>query len=172
MSNTVKNKPIVYTDADKAIVKAFEGREEDNLTLADICRLSDFEVKAGHIASAKNKGLIETVGETEVMRPTMKKVRSYSFVTAEPQNKEDGKPFNYTDGEKEILAVASKLEGAFTLEDLANAMGLEKLASGRLTGLTIKGNIDKEDLVDVETTYKSKVKLYAIVAGAADKVNA
>ena len=165
-----EKKPIVYTDMDKAIVSAFVGVE--SMTLADMKDATGKDIKPGHLTSAKNKGLIETVGEAFVEKDRVKEVASYTFVTADVLNKEDGKPANYTDSEKEVLAVASKLEGAFTLADLADAMGVEKLSSGRINGLVGKGNIAKGEPVEVPTKVKSKVKVYALIDGAEDKVNA
>ena len=155
------NKPINYTENDRAIVSALKGAE-NGLTLAGLCEATGLELKPGHIVSAMKKGLIEAVNEIEVSKPGNRKVRTYSFVTADVLAN-DGKPFNYTDGEKEVLNAAGSIDSPFTLTDLATAMNLDKISSGRINGLVKKGNIAKGDQVVVPCTVKSTVKVYGFV---------
>ena len=154
------NKP-VYTENDRAIVNALKGT--DGMTLAEI-NATGLEIKSGHIVSAMKKGLIASIGEREVTRPSTRKVSTYNFVTADAQVRENGKPFDYTEGESKVLAAAANIDSPFTLADLAKAMGVEKLSSGSINSLVRKGNITKGDQVEVPAIAKSTVKVYGFVA--------
>lgn len=155
------NKPTSYTVNDRAIVDALRNAPE-GLTLAGLCEATGLELKPGHVVSAMRKGLINSIGEVTVERPGTREVSTYNFVTADVLSK-DGKPFNYTDGEKEVLKVAATIDSPFTLANLAEAMGLERLTSGRINGLVKKGNITKGDMVEVPTTVKASAKIYGYV---------
>ena len=156
------NKPS-YTANDRAIVDALRNAPE-GLTKDQLCEVTGLEIKPQHLVSAMRKGLIASIGETTVERPGTRKVHTYNFVTAEVLLNAEGKPFNYTDGENEILKVAATIEGPFTLADLAEAMGVEKLTSGRINGLVNKkGNITKGDKVEVPTMVPVSVKIYGYV---------
>ena len=155
-----KAKEIVYTDNDRALVAALKGTE--GLTLAEL-NANGGEFKPGHLTSAIKKGLIAKVGTREIERPSTREVSSYNFVTAEALSNAEGKPFNYTDGEKAILEVISSIESPFTLADLAKAMGKEKMSSGSINGLVKKGNISKGDMVEVPSVSKSEVGVYGFV---------
>ena len=153
---------ITYNDNDRAIVNALKGTE--GLTLAEINEKTGLKLVSGNIVSAMKKGLIEASGEREVERPVIRPVSTYRFESADVLvNAANGKPFNYTDNERNILGVASGIEGEFTLADLAKAMGLDKLSSGSINGLVKKGNIVKAGTRDVESTSKSTVKVYGYV---------
>lgn len=154
-------KPVTYNDNDRAIVNALKGKE--GLTLAEINEATGLTLVSGNIVSAMKKGLIAASGEKEVERPVIRPVSTYSFVTDEVLMGANGKPFNYTDGEKVILGAAKNIDGEFTLSDLAAAMNLEKLSSGSINGLVKKGNIAKAGTRDVESTAKSTVKVYSFV---------
>ena len=157
------NKPINYTENDRAIVSALKGAES-GLTLAGLCEATGLELKPGHIVSAMKKGLIEAIGEREVTRPAKRKVATYVFVTADALSNAEGKAFNYTDNEKALLAVAATMEGDFTLAELAVAMNKERLTSGSINGLVKKGNIAKgENDRTVDTFAKSSVNVYGFV---------
>ena len=155
------NKPTSYTVNDRAIVDALRNAPE-GLTLAGLCEATGLELKPGHVVSAMRKGLIASIGEVTVERPGTREVSTYNFVTADVLTNGD-KPFNYTDGEKEVLKVAATIDSPFTLADLATAMGLERLTSGRINGLVKKGNITKGDMVEVPTTVKASAKVYGYV---------
>lgn len=155
------NKPTSYTVNDRAIVDALRNAPE-GLTLAGLCEATGLELKPGHVVSAMRKGLIASIGEVTVERPGTREVSTYNFVTADVLSNE-GKPFNYTDGEKEVLKVAATIDTPFTLSGLAEAMGLERLTSGRINGLVKKGNITKGDMVEVPTTVKASAKVYGYV---------
>lgn len=154
-----KQKEIVYTENDRAIVSALKGGD---MTLAQLREATGLDLKPGHITSAMKKGLICSSGEVEVQRPTSREVSTYNFVSAEAFSNGD-KPFNYTDGEKEILAAAAGIDSPFTLADLAKAMGREKVYSGSINGLVKKGNISKGEPVEVPAISKSTVKVYSFV---------
>ena len=156
-----KETKITYSENDHAIVSAL--RDSEGMTLAELREATGLDLKAGHITSAMKKGLIAASGEREVERPVIRPVSTYSYVTDEVLMGANGKPFNYTDGEKAILAAAKGIDGEFTLSDLADAMGLEKLSSGSINGLVKKGNIAKAGTRDVESTAKSTVKVYSFV---------
>lgn len=158
-----KTNKIVYTDNDRAIVNALKNTE-NGMTLAEINEATGLEIKSGHIVSAMKKGLIASIGEREVTRPSTRKVSTYNFVTADAQNRENGKAYDYTDGEKNVLSVAGGIDSPFTLADLAKAMGVEKLSSGSINSLVRKGNISKGDQVEVPAVAKSTVKVYGFVA--------
>lgn len=153
---------VKYNDNDRVIVATLKGTE--GLTLAEINAATGMEFKPGHIVAAMRKGLIESVGEREVLRPSKKTVSTYVFATSDAMVKEDGKPHNYTDGERAILAAASSIDSPFTLADLASAMGVEKLSSGSINSLVKKGNITKGEQIVIPTTAKSLVKVYGFVA--------
>lgn len=155
-----KQTKIVYTDNDRAIVNALKGT--DGLTLAEL-NATGLELKSGHIVSAMKKGLIEAIGEREVIRPTTRKVSTYNYVDSDVHMGENGKAFNYTDNEKNVLGFASQIDSPFTLARLAEAMGVEKLSSGSINGLVKKGNITKGDMVEVPAESKSTVKVYGFV---------
>lgn len=155
------NKPTSYTANDRAIVDALRNAPE-GLTLAGLCEATGLELKPGHVVSAMKKGLINSIGEVTVERPGTREVSTYNFVTADVLTNGD-KPFNYTDGEKEVLAAAAGIDSPFTLADLATAMNLDRLTSGRINGLVKKGNITKGDMVSVPTVVKASAKVYGYI---------
>lgn len=162
-----KENKINYTDNDRAIVNALKGAESP-MTLAQINEAIDFKlvnkkIVAGNIVSAMRKGLIAKAGEVDVEKEGTRKVYTYNFVSGEVMTKADGKPFNYTDGEKEILKAASEVDSPFTLETLSEKLG-RKVSSGSTNGLIKKGNITKGDQISVPCMVKSTVSTYAFVA--------
>lgn len=156
-----KETKIVYTDNDRALVNALKGT--DGLSLSEICAATGLDIKAGHLVSAMKKGLIAKVGERDIVRPSVRKVSTYNFVTSAVLMNGD-KAFNYTDGEKNILSFASQMENPFTLAQLAEAMGVEKLSSGSINGLVKKGNISKGEQIKVPCEAKGTVGIYGFVA--------
>lgn len=156
-----EKKPIVYNDNDRAIVNSLKGT--DGLTIAEINAATGLELKPGNIVAAMRKGLIAAIGEREITRPTTRTVSTYNYVDSDTHIAENGKAFNYTDNEKNVLSFAANMEGEFTLAELAAAMGLEKLSSGSINGLVKKGNITKGEGREVESLAKSTVKVYGFV---------
>ena len=162
-----KEKQINYTENDRAIVNALKGAEGP-MTLAQIneaigFRLGAKNIVAGNIVSAMKKGLITKVGEVDVEKEGTRKVYTYNFVSGDVMTKADGKPFNYTDGEQEILKAASEIDSPFTLETLSKKLG-RKVNSGSTNGLIKKGNITKGDQILVPCMTKSTVSVYAFAA--------
>lgn len=157
-----KEKQINYTENDRAIVNALKGAEGP-MTLAQINKATGLKLVAGNIVSAMRKGLIAKTGEVDVEKEGNRKVFTYNFVSGEVMTKADGKPFNYTDGEKEILKAASEIDSPFTLETLSEKLG-RKVNSGSTNGLIKKGNITKGDQILVPCMTKSTVSTYIFVA--------
>ena len=158
-----KENKINYTENDRAIVNALKGAEGP-MTLAQINETTNLvKLVAGNIVSAMRKGLIAKVGEVDVEKEGTRKVYTYNFVSGDVMTKADGTPFNYTDGEKEILKVASEIDSPFTLETLSKKLG-RKVSSGSTNGLIKKGNITKGDQISVPCMVKSTVSTYAFVA--------
>lgn len=157
-----KENKINYTENDRTIVKALKGAEGP-MTLAQINEATGLKLVAGNIVSAMKKGLIAKAGEVDVEKEGTRKVYTYNFVSGEAMTKADGTPFNYTDGEKEILKVASEIDSPFTLETLSKKLG-RKVSSGSTNGLIKKGNITKGDQISVPCMVKSTVSTYAFVA--------
>lgn len=154
-----KSNKVVYSANDRAIVDAVRG-SENGMTLAEINQATGLNLKAGHIVSALKKELIRAEGERIVTKPSTRSVATYNYVSSDIMKKADGKDHNYSDGEKAILAAASTFSGAFTLADLATAMGVEKIASGSTNALVKKGNLSKGDAIEIACESKSKVKTY------------
>ena len=157
-----KEKQINYTENDRAIVNALKGAEGP-MTLAQINKATGLKLVAGNIVSAMRKGLIVKTGEVDVEKEGNRKVFTYNFVSGEVMTKADGKPFNYTDGEQEILKAASEIDSPFTLETLSEKLG-RKVNSGSTNGLIKKGNITKGDQILVPCMTKSTVSVYAFAA--------
>ena len=157
-----KENKINYTENDKAIVNALKGAKNP-MTLAQINEVTGLKLVAGNIVSAMRKGLIAKAGEIDVEKEGTRKVYTYNFVSGEVMTKADGKPFNYTDGEQEILKTASEIDSPFTLETLSKKLG-RKVNSGSTNGLIKKGNITKGDQILVPCMTKSTVSVYAFAA--------
>jgi serine protease inhibitor len=155
-----KEKVITYSETDRAIVSALNGSE--GMTFAALKDATGMNLVAGHISSALRKHLIKKVGSVEIQRPVTRTVSTYCYADSDIKENEKGKAYNYTDGEREVLDAASKMDGEFTLAQLASAMGLEKLSSGRINSLVKKGNITKGNGAEVESFSKSEVGVYAI----------
>ena len=151
-----------YTENDKAIVNALKGAKSP-MTLAQINEVTGLKLVAGNIVSAMRKGLIAKAGEVDVQKEGTRKVYTYNFVSSDVMTKADGKPFNYTDGEQEILKTASEIDSPFTRETLAKELG-RKVSSGSTNGLIKKGNLTKGGQISIPCMVKSTVSTYAFVA--------
>lgn len=153
-----------FTQIDRAVVNALK-ENPNGLTIAQLCEITGVEVKPGHVVGAVKKGLIEVIGSCEVMRPAKRNVSLYEVVTADELKDANGKAFNYTDNEKALLAAAANIAQPFALEDLAAAMGKERLTSGSINALVNKkGNIRKLDEMRVVPTFtKKEVNVYGFV---------
>lgn len=162
----------VFSEKDRAIVAALKSTAPEPLDMSMIAELvKPLTIVSGNIVSAMSKGLIVKAGETEMPCTVKREVFTYSFVTDEILKNEDGKEFNYTAGEKEILATAKENFGtdkSFILTHLAAAMGKDKLSSGSINGLVKKGNFVKGEKVQVYADSTRVVNVYAL----ADDVDA
>ena len=163
----------VLSEKDRAIVAALKSTYPTPLDMSMIAELvKPLTIVSGNIVSAMSKGLIVKAGETEMPCTVKREVFTYSFVTDEVLKNEDGKEFNYTAGEKEILAAAKENFGTdgqpFILTHLAAAMGKDKLSSGSINGLVKKGNFVKGEKVQVYADSTRVVNVYAL----ADDVDA
>ena len=156
-----KEKTIMYTEKDKAIVKVLK-ENEDGLTLAEIAAATGLDIKSGTVNSAVTKGLVDKVGTREVVRNGKRNVATYTLITDEVLNKADGKPANYTDNEKKLMAVLKGADAPMILAEIAEGMGVEKLSSGAVNGLVKKGNIAKAGEVTVTVPVKAEVTVYAL----------
>lgn len=157
-----KERKVTYTDNDRAIVNAL--RDSEGLTLAELRDATGIDLKPGHVVSAMKKGLIASIGEREILRPSVREVSTYIYVNSDIALNAKGQACNYSEGETNVLKAAAGFDGPFTLAELASAMGLEKLSSGSINGLVKKGNITKGDMREIETQSKSKVKVYGFVS--------
>ena len=154
-------KPVTYNDNDRAIVNAL--RDSEGMTLAELNEATGLHLVSGNLVSAMKKGLIAKIGERDITRPTTRKVSTYIYVDSDVRIGANGKAYNYTEGEVKVLEAASHIDSPFTLAELADAMGLEKLSSGSINGLVKKGNIQKGDEREVEAFAKSTVGIYGFV---------
>lgn len=156
-------KKINYTEKDRVIVSILKDSEVD-LTIAEISAIAGMPIAPGTMTSAVNKGLIAVSGKKTVERPAKRKVTEYAFVTDEVASAKNGKPANYTDGEKSIMAVLKDSETPMTLAEIASALGKDKLTSGAINGLVGKGNVAKAGEREVEVIGKAEVNTYEFVA--------
>lgn len=151
-------KKINYTATDRTITALL--KDGAQLTLAEM-NATGATLVSGHIVSAMKKGLIEVVGEKEIVKPAKRKVAVYTYIgTANLPEKT-----KLTEKETELVAFMNTdgLESTFTLAGLATRLG-RKITSGNINGLVKKGVVKKSGETEVSTTRKSKVKVYGWVA--------
>ena len=153
MSKSKSSKPTTYTENDKVIVKTLKDAGKP-LTLAEINSIANTSIKSGSITSARRKGLIEDAGTVPVNRTTFKYVNSYEFATDITNG-----DVKVSDAQKEILAVAKTMDGAFTLDDLRTAMS-KSIPSGTINALVKRGNFLKGEPVKVSRIVVSEVNSY------------
>ena len=156
---------ITYNEKDYAIVKALKEAGKP-LCLADICAATGLDIKPATITKTKEKGLIANVGKQTVLRPAKRKAFTYEFVTEEVAVRENGKPYDYTDGEKKILTVLKDATEPMTLAEIATHIGVEKLTSGAINSLVNKkGNVRVAGETEVYVLANSApVSFYEFVA--------
>lgn len=160
-----KEKQIVYTEKDRAIVSALQG-EPEGLTIAEVNEKTGMDLKPGSFSNAIKKQLIVRVGEREVERMGTREVSAYELITDEVNKGEDGKEFNYSDSEKAIMGVLKGATEPMTLAQIAEALGVEKLSSGAINALVNKkGNVRNVGKIKVQALVKgAPVGVYAVVA--------
>lgn len=166
MSKT--NKPVIFNEKDVAIYNALQSNTlERGMTFAEIkeavLAATGLTINSGNLVGAMRKKIVVSAGaDIDVIVKTKRKVSVYRFITDAVNQNESGKPFNYTDNEKAVLAAAKGVE-IFTLAELATAMNVERLSSGHLNALLKKGNIAKEDEVrTLEVDTKRQVATYVL----------
>lgn len=157
---------INYTANDRAIVDALKGADHP-MTLAEINATTGLApLKPGSMTAAVRKGLITKGEEIKVKRPAKREVSTYSFVTADAlKGGKDGKAFNYTSSETNILAAAATMpkDVPFTLAELSTAYGSE-IKSGNINSLVKKGNLAKVGTRKVDCEATAKVSTYVFAA--------
>ena len=156
--STKQPKPVTYGDNDRKVAAALANGGE--MTLAEINEATGLTLVAGNIVSMIKKHVIRTVGEREIVRESKGHVGTYSYAHSDLGSKKA-----FTDGEAEVLRIASSIEGSFTLAELATAMGLEKIGSGRINGLVKNGNLVKGEDREVIRYSKGVNKTYALDQG-------
>ena len=156
MSN--EKKPVTYGDNDRAVAAVLADGAE--MTLAEINEATGLHLVAGNIVSMIKKNVIRAAGEREITRETKGTVGTYRYAHSDLGSKKA-----FTEGENEVLSVASGIDGEFTLAELASAMGLEKIGSGRINGLVKNGNLVKGDGVEVVRYSKGVNKTYVLDKG-------
>ena len=152
---------IIYTKINKIIVDALKAHPE-GLIASEIAEIVGMPILPGHLTGTVKKGLIEVIGEREIIKPASRKVAVYKVIAADPI--EGAK---YTENEIAILEALKVLgDPKFTLKGLAEAMGKEKLTSGHTNGLVKKGNIVvvEDESALVPATIKVSRNVYGFVA--------
>lgn len=164
---STKANTVTYTVNDRAIVDALKGADHP-MTLAEINAVTGLApLKPGSMTAAIRKGLITKGEEIKVKRPAKREVSTYSFVTADAlKGGKDGKAFNYTSSETNILAAAAAMpskDASFTLAELSAACGFE-VKSGNINSLVKKGNLAKVGTRKVDCESTAKVNTYVFAA--------
>ena len=75
--NLTSGKPYNYSDAEKDILNAFEGREDVPMTLAQISELVGRNLTSGNINGLVTKGNISFIGRIDVPCIVKKEVKTY-----------------------------------------------------------------------------------------------
>ena len=145
-------------DNDRLIVSALKGT--DGLTIAEVNEKLGSSLLPVHFNHAAKGGFIEKVGEKEVMRQRPSPVCVYYYINSDVATDAKGNPCNYSDAQNAILAAAAGMDGDFILSELAEVMGIEKVAPGSVTSLVNRGNLGKRE--EKRTTYKSYPSTLAI----------
>lgn len=131
------------------------------LTLLEINSRLGMNLKSGSITGAIRAGYIAKIGEAKVARETSAKVAVYKFVNANINSNKQGKPYNYSDLDRQILDYAADVD-SFTSDAISAAMDT-KLPANALSVLVRKGNLAKVGETTVTRMATSKVGLYDIV---------
>lgn len=131
------------------------------MTLLEINSRLGMNLKSGSITGAIRAGYIAKVGEAKVARETSAKVAVYKFVNANVNSNKQGKPYNYSDLDRQILDYAADVD-SFTSDAISAAMDT-KLPANALSVLVRKGNLAKVGETTVTRMATSKVGLYDIV---------
>jgi hypothetical protein len=138
-----KQSKFTVNDNDRLIASALKGT--DGLTIAEVNEKLGSSLLPVHFNHAAKGGFIEKVGEKEVMRQRPSPVCVYYYINSDIATDAKGNPCNYSDAQNAILAAARGMEGDFILSELADAMGIEKVAPGSVTSLVNRGNLGKRE---------------------------
>lgn len=149
-------------DNDRLIVSALKGT--DGLTIAEVNEKLGSTLLPVHFNHAKTGGFIDKIGTREVIKERPSQVGLYCYVNSDIAMDAKGNPCNYSDAQKAILEAAAKIEGYFTLAQLAEEMGIEKVAPGSVTSLVNRGNLNKsEEKATVMHATKSEVAVWGFI---------
>ncbi len=144
---------------DRLIVSALKGT--DGLTIAEVNEKLGSSLLPVHFNHAVKGGYIEKIGSREVIKARPREVGLYSYIDSHIASDAKGNPCTYSDAQKAILEAASGMDGEFTLAQLAEVMGIEKVAPGSVTSLVNRGNLAKSELkATVMSETKSEVAVW------------
>ncbi len=138
-----KQSKFTVNDNDRLIVSALKGT--DGLTIAEVNEKLGSSLLPIHFNHAKTGGFIEAVGQKEIIKQRPSQVCVYYYLNSDIATDAKGNPCNYSDSQNAILAAAAGMEGDFILSELADAMGIEKVAPGSVTSLVNRGNLGKRE---------------------------
>lgn len=138
-----KQSKFTVNDNDRLIANALKGT--DGLTIAEVNEKLGSSLLPIHFNHAKTGGFIDKVGEREIVKQRPSQVCVYYYIGDEIATDAKGNPCNYSDSQNAILAAARGMEGDFILSELADAMGIEKVAPGSVTSLVNRGNLGKRE---------------------------
>lgn len=152
-------------DNDRLIVSALKGT--DGLTISEVNEKLGSSLLPVHFNHAKTGGFIEVIGKKEVVKYRPAQVGQYSYSNSEIALDAKGNPCSYSDAQMAILSAASKMDGEFTLAELAEAMGVEKVAPGSITSLVNRGNLSKsEEKRTISRPSVSEVSIWGYIKDA------
>ena len=165
-----KQSKFTVNDNDRLIVSALRGT--DGLTIAEVNEKLGSSLLPIHFNHAKTGGFIEAVGQKEIIKQRPSKVCVYYYINSDIATDAKGNPCNYSDSQNAILAAAAGMEGDFILAELADAMGIEKVAPGSVTSLVNRGNLGKrEDKREVFHDATSTVTVWGYVKDAEQSID-
>jgi hypothetical protein len=160
-----KQTKFTVNDNDRLIVSALKGT--DGLTIAEVNEKLGSSLLAIHFNHAAKGGFIAKIGEREIMKQRKAGVCVYFYINSDVANDAKGNPCTYSETQNAILAAAASMEGDFTLTELAEVMGVEKVAPGSVTSLVNRGNLGKrEEKREVFHDYPSTVTVWGYVKDA------
>lgn len=153
-----KESKFTVNDNDRLIAGALKGT--DGLTIAEVNERLGSSLLPIHFNHAKTGGFIEKIGEKEVTKQRPSQVCVYYYINSDVATDAKGNPANYSDTQNAILAAAASMEGDFILAELAEVMGVEKVAPGSVTSLVNRGNLGKRE--EKRTVYHDATSPVAI----------
>lgn len=139
-----KESKFTVNDNDKIIVSALKGAAEP-MTIAELNEALGTSLLPIHFNHARTGGFIEKAGEREVTKMRTSQVCVYFYINSDIATDAKGNPCNYSESQNAILAAAAEMDGDFILSELAEKMGVEKVAPGSVTSLVTRGNLGKRE---------------------------